>query len=76
VPAVAVPFAKDDLAGHPAWLASLAVLRYAGVDLVDTTTGAVGAVEPIRSGTGDQITAAFQWSWVLNRLSTRLNTKG
>jgi phosphopantothenoylcysteine synthetase/decarboxylase len=27
-PAVAVPFAKHDLAGHPAWLASLAVLRY------------------------------------------------
>jgi hypothetical protein len=31
-PTVAVPFAKSDLTGHPAWLASLAVLRYAGVN--------------------------------------------
>jgi hypothetical protein len=62
VPTVAVPLAKHDFAGHPAWLASLAVLRYAGVHLVDTTTGALGAVEPMQSGTGDRVTAAFQWS--------------
>lgn len=51
-PTVAVPFAKQDLAGHPAWLASMAVPRYAGVTLVDPTTGAVGAIEPINSGGG------------------------
>jgi hypothetical protein len=69
VPTVAVPFAKHDLAGHPAWLASLAVLRYAGVTLVDPQTGAVGAVDPVESGTGEQVTSAFRWSWVLDRLA-------
>ena len=69
VPTVAVPFAKHDLAGHPAWLASLAVLRYAGVQLIDPSSGAIGAVEPVESGTGAAVTAAFSWSWVLDRLS-------
>lgn len=68
VPAVAVPFAKHDLAGHPGWLASMAVLRYAGVRLVDPATGAVGAVEPVESGTGEQISNSFQWSWALDQL--------
>jgi len=68
VPTVTVPFAKHDLAGHPAWLASLAVLRRAGIQLIDPSTGAVGAVHPIASGTGEQITQAFQWSWVMDCL--------
>jgi hypothetical protein len=42
VPTVAVPFAKHDLAGHPAWLASIAVLRYAGVTMIDPQSGVVG----------------------------------
>lgn len=67
-PIVAVPFAKHDLAGHPAWAASLAVLRYAGVRLLDPTTGAVDAVNPITSGTGDQVAAAFRWEWVFAHL--------
>jgi hypothetical protein len=68
VPTVAVPFAKHDLAGHPAWLASLAVLRYAGVTIVDPSTGIAGSVEPIDSGSGDLVTADFRWSWALDRL--------
>lgn len=68
LPIVAVPFAKHDLAGHPAWLASLAVLRYAGVQLVDPATGHVGYAEPVESGTGAHITQNFQWSWVLDHL--------
>lgn len=67
-PTVAVPFAKHDLAGHPAWLASLAVLRYAGVHIIDPTTGNTGEAEPIQSGTGDQVADVFRWSWVLDRL--------
>lgn len=67
-PIAAVPFAKHDLAGHPAWLASLAVLRYAGVKLVDPTTGHVGYAEPIPSGKGDHVAHNFQWSWVLDQL--------
>lgn len=67
-PTVAVPFAKHDLAGHPAWLASMAVLRYAGVRLIDPASGAVGAIEPIRSGDGERVSAVFRWSWALDRL--------
>lgn len=66
LPIVAVPFAKHDLAGHPAWLASLAVLRYAGVTIVDPSTGDIGHAEPIASGTGDTVAAAFDWAWVLD----------
>lgn len=68
LPIVAVPFAKHDLAGHPAWLASLAVLRYAGVRIVDPSTGHVGYAEPVASGTGERVAADFQWSWVLDQL--------
>lgn len=68
-PCVAVPFAKHDLAGHPAWATSLAVLRQAGVQLVDPHTGAADQVTPITSGTGDDVTARFRWQWVLSRLS-------
>lgn len=67
-PSVAVPFAKHDLAGHPAWLASMAVLRYAGVTLIDPSSGAVGAIDPIASGTGVEVSTAFRWSWALGRL--------
>lgn len=65
---VAVPFAKHDLTGHPAWLASLAVLRYAGVQIVDPATGDAGNAEPVASGTGERIADEFQWSWVLDRI--------
>lgn len=68
VPMVLVPFLKDSLAGHPSWLASLTVLRYTGVTLVDPRDGAVNTQEPLRSGTGDTVTDAFDWAWVLDRL--------
>ncbi|WP_157979866.1 flavoprotein [Kribbella monticola] len=67
-PTVAVPFAKSDLTGHPAWLASLAVLRYAGVRITDPHTGSIATVEPIESGTGQQVANDFRWEWVLDRL--------
>jgi hypothetical protein len=67
---VAVPFAKHDLAGHPAWLASLAVLRYAGVHVVDPHDGSTGSVKPIESGTGDRVAEAFRWDWVLGQVGT------
>lgn len=73
VPTVAVPFAKHDLAGHPAWLASLAVLRYAGVTIVDPHSGRLGTVEPVASGTGGHVAAQFRWSWVLDRLDAVLD---
>jgi phosphopantothenoylcysteine synthetase/decarboxylase len=70
-PTVAVPFAKHDLAGHPAWLASLAVLRYAGVRIVDPHDGATALLEPITSGTGDSVATSFQWEWVLKQIGER-----
>jgi hypothetical protein len=48
---IAVPFAEHDLAGHPAWLASIAGLRYAGVRVIDPKSGAVGYADPVESGT-------------------------
>ncbi|WP_426561374.1 flavoprotein [Angustibacter sp. McL0619] len=67
-PTVAVPFAKHDLAGHPAWLASLAVLRHGGVTIVDAHTGALAQAEPIQSTTGESIARAFRWEWALDPL--------
>jgi len=68
VPMVLVPFLKASLAGHPSWLASLAVLRYAGVTLIDPRDGSVNTHDPLESGTGDAVTDAFRWSWLLDRL--------
>lgn len=65
---VVVPFVSDSLAGHPAWPASLAVLRQAGVRFIDPRTGQADVIEPLRSGTGDAVADAFQWSWVFDNL--------
>ncbi|MGW1344256.1 flavoprotein [Kribbella sp. NPDC002412] len=67
-PTVAVPFAKSDLTGHPAWLASLAVLRYAGVGITDPHSGSTTSVQPLESGTGEQVARDFRWEWVLAQL--------
>lgn len=67
-PTVAVPVAKNDLAGHPAWLASLAVLRHAGVRIVNPHDGSTLVLQPVSSGTGDQVSNRFDWDWVLHSL--------
>jgi phosphopantothenoylcysteine synthetase/decarboxylase len=67
-PTAAVPFAKHDLAGHPAWLASLAVLRYAGVTVVDPHDGSLVSLEPVESGAGESLAESFDWNWVLRAL--------
>ncbi|WP_406055765.1 flavoprotein [Kribbella sp. NBC_00889] len=69
-PTVSVPFAKHDLAGHPAWLASLAVLRYAGVSLIDPHDGSSAKIEPVASGTGGDVAERFEWRWALDLLLT------
>jgi len=53
---------------HPAWLASLAVLRCAGATLVDPQNGTVNAHEPLESGTGEAVTDAFRWEWAVDQL--------
>jgi phosphopantothenoylcysteine synthetase/decarboxylase len=67
-PMVIVPFVNTRLAGHPAWLASLAVLRYAGATLVDPRDGTVNAHEPLQSGTDEAVSEAFNWEWALDQL--------
>nr|WP_238353072.1 flavoprotein [Kribbella solani] len=69
-PTVAVPFAKQDLAGHPAWLASLAVLRYAGISVIDPSSGATNSIDPVASGTGAETAERFDWAWVLGVLNS------
>jgi phosphopantothenoylcysteine synthetase/decarboxylase len=71
-PCVAVPFAKRDLAGHPAWLASLAVLRYAGVQIIDPHNGAASSLQPLTSGAGQVVADAFNWRWVLDALDAQV----
>ncbi|ONI67449.1 hypothetical protein BWI15_30455 [Kribbella sp. ALI-6-A] len=73
-PTAAVPFAKNDLAGHPAWLASLAVLRYAGIRVINPHDGSTTSVDPLESGTGDQVATNFRWQWVLNQLEPQIRS--
>jgi phosphopantothenoylcysteine synthetase/decarboxylase len=73
---VAVPFAKHDLAGHPAWLASLAVLRYAGVRMVDPHDGRTSSLRPVTSGSGGQVAASFMWKWVLQQVESPADSGG
>jgi hypothetical protein len=70
-PTAATPFAKHDLAGHPAWLASLAVLRYTGVTIIDPQNGSTSSVEPVGSGTGMEVASGIRWEWGLNALERR-----
>ncbi|WP_433274683.1 flavoprotein [Pseudonocardia xinjiangensis] len=68
IPVVAVPLVNDRLWGHPAWASTLRVLREAGVRLVDPQSGRVGEVTPVRSGTGPEVVAMFDPSWVVDAL--------
>jgi phosphopantothenoylcysteine synthetase/decarboxylase len=67
-PLVIVPFVSESLAGHPAWLSSLAVLRHAGARLIDARTGRVDVNEPLISGSGDAVAGNFLWTWLFNSL--------
>jgi hypothetical protein len=68
-PTVAVPFARRDLAGHPAWLASLAVLRYAGAKIIDPNDGATSSSMPVHSGTGQTVSDSLDWDWFFRNLT-------
>lgn len=68
-PTIAVPYASAELTNHPAWSASLAVLRQAGIEIVDPQDGSSESLVPIGSGTGGQIVKNFRWDWVFDRLT-------
>ena len=67
LPLLVVPMVNNKLWGHPAWSRSLEVLEGAGATLLDIHTGKLGAVA-VQSGTGDEVVAGFDPSWVANRL--------
>jgi len=68
-PTVAVPYASAELTNHPAWAASVAVLRGAGVRLVDPQTGSTESLEPVVSGTRGRIVREFRWEWAFDCLT-------
>jgi phosphopantothenoylcysteine synthetase/decarboxylase len=67
LPIVAVPFVNESLWGHPAWAANLGRLEDAGVALIDAAGGATPS--PLRSGTGDEVTRAFDPAWIVAALT-------
>jgi len=67
---VAVPFVSDRLWGHPQWELSLERLRDTGLSLLDPHGGA--GLEPVRSGTGDDVAANFDPAWLVGRLQELL----
>jgi hypothetical protein len=68
-PTVAVPYASQELTEHPAWPASLAVLRHAGIRIVDPHDGSPSSLEPMRSGTGSKVVDGFRWEWVFEQIA-------
>lgn len=68
-PTVAVPYASQELTNHPAWSASIAVLRQAGIRIVDPQTGSTDSLAPVPSGTGGRIVKDFDWDWVFDRIT-------
>jgi phosphopantothenoylcysteine synthetase/decarboxylase len=67
VPTFVVPMVNNRLWGHPAWGAHQAALADAGVTFLDLRTGDAGT-EPVVSGTGPDVVAAFDPRWVTDRL--------
>jgi hypothetical protein len=65
VPIVAVPMANTRLWGHPTWAATLTTLHEWGVTLLDPTDGTPDRPQPVDSGTGDPVAAAFDPAWVV-----------
>jgi phosphopantothenoylcysteine synthetase/decarboxylase len=68
-PTIAVPYASRELTNHPAWSTSLAVLRQAGIQILDPQDGSSESLEPVRSGTGGQLVKNFRWDWVFERIT-------
>ena len=65
VPLLAVPMINERLAGHPAWRATVRELQDSGVTFMDPTTGNPGSLEPLKSGTGDEVAAQFDPNYLI-----------
>ena len=65
---VAVPMVNERLWAHPALAGHIELLCSAGVTFLDARDGAVGA-SVVASGTGEDISAAFDPAWLVPHLS-------
>jgi phosphopantothenoylcysteine synthetase/decarboxylase len=64
-PTTILPMVSTRLWDHPVWQPNLAALAAAGVTFVDIRTGRAGFPEPVESGSGPELVAAFDPSWAL-----------
>src|SRR5262245_12367628 len=71
VPILVAPMVSNKLWGHPAWSSSLAVFRGLEADLIDIRNGELLS-GPVQSGTGPEIVAGFDPTWVTRRIKVML----
>jgi len=62
-PITIAPMVSNRLWDHPAWQRNLDILTAADVQFLDIRTGRVGTPQPVQSGTGGDITTAFDPTW-------------
>lgn len=72
VPTLAVPMVAHRLARHPAYQGHLQVLAAAGVTFMDVTTSTLGDPQPVSSGSGADVAAAFAPSALVTWLDQTL----
>jgi phosphopantothenoylcysteine synthetase/decarboxylase len=65
IPITMVPMVSTRLWHHPAWAHNLDVLTAAGATFIDIQTGRAGQPTAVQSGTGGEVIAAFDPTWVL-----------
>jgi phosphopantothenoylcysteine synthetase/decarboxylase len=65
IPITLAPMVSTRLWPHPAWQHHLDMLTAAGVSFIDIQTGRAGAPGAVQSGTGGEVIAAFDPTWVL-----------
>jgi phosphopantothenoylcysteine synthetase/decarboxylase len=65
VPITVVPMVSTRLWPHPAWAHHLDMLTAAGVTFIDIRTGRKGQPAAVQSGTGSEVIAAFDPTWML-----------
>lgn len=65
IPITLAPMVSTRLWPHPAWQHHLDMLTAAGVTFIDIQTGRAGPPGAVQSGTGGEVIAAFDPTWVL-----------
>jgi phosphopantothenoylcysteine synthetase/decarboxylase len=73
VPLLVAPMVSNKLWGHPAWSSNLAVFRGLGADLIDIRNGELLS-GPVQSGTGPEIVAGFDPTWITRRIKAMLTS--